>query len=110
MVPDPIKDLTGVQNLTSLINLKRPKTPVGILRKTSLRNSLDGEVNGDRHHESGRKRTGSTPKSVKIDESSLQHQNTGLHSEDLESLLAERLHLEGIDLTRSPYTNKVRKD
>ncbi|VDM32267.1 unnamed protein product [Hydatigera taeniaeformis] len=88
-------------------NLCRPKTPVGILRKTSMRNQPNDEANRGCLPECTRKRTASTPKSVKIDESSLQHQNSGTTPDDLESIIADRLRMEWIDLTKPPYTNAI---
>ncbi|VDO06745.1 unnamed protein product [Rodentolepis nana] len=85
----------------------RPKTPVGILRKTSEKNQSNSEANRFGLPDSGRKRTGSTPKSVKIDESSLQHQNVQLQTDNLEAIVAERLRIEWIDLTKVPYTNSA---
>ncbi|KAL5963173.1 SAM and SH3 domain-containing protein 1 [Taenia solium] len=111
-MPPRILEMTG-SNIGSLrknhaadeISFARPKTPVGILRKTSMRNQQNGEANRGCPPECGRKRTASTPKSVKIDESSLQHQTSSTTSDDLESLIAERLRMEWIDLTKPPYTN-----
>ncbi|VDL26373.1 unnamed protein product [Hymenolepis diminuta] len=85
----------------------RPKTPVGILRKTSEKNQSNGEANRFGPPDLGRKRTGSTPKSVKIDESSLQHQNAQMQADNLEAVVAERLRIEWIDLTKAPYTNSA---
>nr|CDS24653.1 SAM domain containing protein [Echinococcus granulosus] len=111
-MPPRILEMTG-SNVGSLnknyapgeISFARPKTPVGILRKSSMRNQQSGEANRSCLPECGRKRTASTPKSVKIDESSLQHQNSTTNSANLESLIAERLRVEWIDLTKPPYTN-----
>lgn len=68
---------------------------------------MNGEANRNGFPDVARKRTGSTPKSVKIDESSLQHQSVPIPAESLEALIAERLRIEWIDLTKAPYTNSV---
>ena len=73
-----------------------------------MRSQLNGDSNGDGFMNGiVRRRTGSTPKSVKIDESSLQHQSASPSCDDLESVIAEQLRGERIDLTKPPYSNAV---
>ncbi|BHF81785.1 regulation of response to stimulus [Sparganum proliferum] len=92
-----------------------PKTPVGILRKTPT----SVLTNGDQVV-AVKRRPGSTPKSVKIDESSL-HTNALAGGNGgksgggggrvatanvLENQIAECLRLERIDLTKPPYSDE----
>ncbi len=86
-------------------SFQQPKTPVGILRKVSTWNSQGGDELGQGGgQDAPRRRTGSTPKSVKIDESSLQQTSP---RGDLEAHIAECLRKENIDLTKPPYSSDV---
>ncbi|VDK69431.1 unnamed protein product [Dibothriocephalus latus] len=90
-----------------------PKTPVGILRKTPT----SGLNNGDQVV-AVKRRPGSTPKSVKIDESSLHTNALGNGGKSngggriattkvLENQIIECLRLERIDLTKPPYSDEI---
>lgn len=90
--------------MLKLLNLKAPKTPVGILRK------VPSAVHGSGEKTTVPKRkVSSQPKSVKIDETSFEDiTNSSPRSmQRLDNQISECLRLEQIDLTKTPYSTEV---